>query len=110
MNPHRLPRSVAPSRYDIRLEPDLTTSTFTGSETVAITVTEPVSEIWLNAVDLTITAARVESARGDAQSGSATAEPASERYRIAFATPLAPGALRLHLDFHGTLNDKLRGF
>ena len=110
MNPYRLPRTVAPSRYDIRLEPDLTTFTFTGTETVAITVAEPVSEIWLNAVDLAITAVSVENDRGDSQRGSATAEALTERYRFAFATPLAAGAWRLRLEFNGTLNDKLRGF
>jgi puromycin-sensitive aminopeptidase len=110
VDPYRLPRSVTPSRYDIRLEPDLTTFTFAGSETVAVTVTETVSEIWLNAVDVAITAVSVESERGELQRGSATAEPATERYRLAFATPLAPGAWRLRLEFNGTLNDKLRGF
>src|SRR5947207_8099797 len=110
LNPYRLPRTVAPSRYDIRLEPDLTTFTFTGTETVAITVAEPVSEIWLNAVDLAITAVSVENDRGDSQRGSATAEALTERYRFAFATPLAAGAWRLRLEFTGTLNDKLRGF
>ena len=110
MNPYRLPRTVVPSRYDVRLEPDLTTATFTGTETVAVTVAEPVSEIWLNAVDLVITAVSVENDRGDSQRGSATAEPATERYRFAFATPLAAGACRLRLEWNGSLNDKLRGF
>ncbi|HEV8144252.1 MAG TPA: M1 family metallopeptidase [Methylomirabilota bacterium] len=110
MNPYRLPRTVIPSRYDIRLEPDLTTFTFTGTETVAITAAEPVSEIWLNAVDLTITAVSVDNDRGESQRGSATAEPATERYRLTFATPLAADAWHLRLEFTGTLNDKLRGF
>ena len=110
MNLYRLPRTVIPSRYEIRLEPDLTSSTFTGSETIAVTVTEPVSEIWLNAVDLAIGAVAVEDERGQIQRGSATADPATERYRLAFATPLGPGSSRLRLDFTGSLNDKLRGF
>ena len=76
MNPYRLPRTVVPSRYDIRLEPDLTTFTFTGAETVAVTVTEPVTEIWLNALELTITAVSIENDRRESERGSATAEPA----------------------------------
>ncbi len=110
MNPYRLPRTVVPSRYDIRLEPDLTTFTFTGAETVAVTVTQPVTEIWLNALELTITAVSIENDRRESQRGSATAEPANERSRLAFATPIPPGAWRLRLEFTGTLNDKLRGF
>jgi puromycin-sensitive aminopeptidase len=110
VNPHRLPRTVVPSRYDIRLEPDLTTFTFAGAETVAVTVTEPVTDVWLNAVELAITAVSVENDRGESQRGVATAEPADERYRLTFPAPIAPGAWRLRLVFTGTLNDKLRGF
>ena len=110
MDPYRLPRTVVPSRYDLRLEPDLTTFAFTGSETVTVSVVEPVTEIWVNAVDLSVTAVSVENARGESQRGSATAEPATERYRLAFATALAPGEWRLEIVFTGTLNDKLRGF
>jgi puromycin-sensitive aminopeptidase len=110
MNPYRLPRTVVPSRYDIRLEPDLATFSFTGVETVLVTVTEPVTDIWLNAVELTITATSVENVRGESQRGIATAEPEDERYKITFTTPIAPGEWRLRLDFTGTLNDKLRGF
>ena len=60
MNPYRLPRTVVPSRYDIRLEPDLTTFVFTGVETVTVTVSEPVTDIWLNAVELAITSASMK--------------------------------------------------
>ena len=110
MNPYRLPRAVVPSRYDIRLEPDLTTFTFTGTETVAVTVGEPVADIWLNAVELTITAVSIENDRGDSQTGTATAETANERYHLTFPSPIPPGAWRLRLAFTGILNDKLRGF
>jgi puromycin-sensitive aminopeptidase len=110
LNPYRLPRAVIPSRYDIRLEPDLTTFTFTGTETVAVTVAEPVADIWLNAVELTITAVTIENDGGDARTGTATAEPADERYRLTFPAPIPAGAWRLRLAFTGILNDKLRGF
>jgi puromycin-sensitive aminopeptidase len=110
VDPYRLPRTVVPSRYDIRLEPDLTTFAFTGSETVTVRVVEPCTEIWVNAVDLSLTAVSVTNARGESQRGSATAEPATERYRLAFATALAPGEWRIEIAFTGTLNDKLRGF
>jgi len=30
MDPYRLPRTVVPSRYDLRLEPDLANDTFAG--------------------------------------------------------------------------------
>ena len=33
---YRLPRTVTPSRYELVLEPDLTTGSFSGSEDVRI--------------------------------------------------------------------------
>src|SRR2546425_4348966 len=110
MDPYRLSRHVAPTRYEIRLEPDLLTATFRGRETVTLAVTEATSEIVLNAVELTVSDAPAESARGDRSSGRIGMDEPSERCRIVFPSPLAPGAWRLTLTFAGTLNDKLRGF
>ena len=110
MDPYRLPRTVVPSRYDIRLEPDLTTLTFRGEETIAVAVAEPIDEIVLNAVELTVDEAVVVDARGHEQRATVTLDEPAERCRLAFAAPLATGAGRLRLVFRGTLNDKLRGF
>ena len=110
MDPYRLPRTVVPSRYDIRLEPDLTTLTFRGEETIAVDVAEPVGEIVLNAVELAVDEAVVVDARGAEQRATVGLDEAAERCRLAFATPLAAGRGRLRLVFRGTLNDKLRGF
>ena len=52
VDPHRLPRTVVPVRYDLRLEPDLTAFTFTGEETITVEVREATAEILLNAVEL----------------------------------------------------------
>ena len=48
----RLPRTVVPRRYQIRIEPDLTAGTFAGDETIEVTVGEPTAEVVLNAADL----------------------------------------------------------
>jgi puromycin-sensitive aminopeptidase len=109
-NPYRLPQHVVPTRYDLRLEPDLNTSTFTGKETVLLAVRDPTSEIVLNAVDLQILEATIENDAKVVQRGSIELEPSTERCRIRFATPLQPGTWRLSLGFTGILNEKLRGF
>jgi puromycin-sensitive aminopeptidase len=110
VDPYRLPRAVVPTRYDIRLEPDLTALTFRGEEIVAVTVAEPVTEIVLNAVDLAIDTAELANDAGACLAAAATLDEATERCRLAFAQPVAPGAWRLRLAFRGSLNDKLRGF
>ena len=110
MDPYRLPRTAVPSRYDIRLEPDLTTLTFRGTETVALDVTERISDVTLNAIELTIESASLENDRGDTIRAAPVMEEATERCRLTLASPAAPGRWRLRLGFRGTLNDKLRGF
>jgi puromycin-sensitive aminopeptidase len=110
VDPYRLPRTVAPVRYDIRLEPDLTTLTFRGEETIAVEVAEPVREIVLNAVELAVDEAVAVDAAGGEHRATVTLDEAAERCRLAFAEPLATGSGRLRIAFRGTLNDKLRGF
>ncbi|MFQ5827859.1 MAG: hypothetical protein ACE5JD_01705 [Candidatus Methylomirabilia bacterium] len=53
-DPYRLPRNVVPDRYVIRIEPDLRNFTFTGEETVEVSVRAPVREIEVNAAELEI--------------------------------------------------------
>ncbi len=110
MDPYRLPRTVVRARYDIRLDPDFTALTFRGDETIAVTIAEPVTEIVLNAGELSVDEAVAVDGRGREQRAAVTLDEVAERCRLAFAEPLAAGEGRLRLTFRGTLNDKLRGF
>ncbi len=110
MGPHRLPRTVVPTRYDLRLAPDLATARFTGEETVAVTVHEPAGEIVLNAAELRIDRAALALEDGTTLEGSAALDGPAERCRVSFGRPVPAGRHRLRLAFEGALNDKLRGF
>ena len=110
MDHFRLPRSVVPGRYEIRLEPDLPSGTFAGAETIEVMVREPVSEIVLNAAELTIQEVTIQDSRGAVLKGTAALEEETERARLRFPETLGPGPWRLSLAFTGILNDKLRGF
>ena len=107
---YQLPTTVVPSRYDIRLAPDLEAATFAGEETVAITVKEPVTEIVLNAAELAIQVASVQLADGAVVPGSAALDEAGERARLLFPSPIPVGEHRLTISFTGMLNDRLHGF
>ena len=110
MDPYRLPRTVIPRRYELRLRPDLVSATFTGEAAIAIMVREPVAEILLNAAELLITDATLFGGPETAQQAIAALDEATERCRLTFGGLVAPGEWRLRLAFRGTLNDKLRGF
>src|SRR5438552_5065399 len=110
LDPYRLPRTVVPSRYDLRLEPDLVTHTFAGEETIAVDVREATAEVFVNAAELAISEVVADNGAGDRISGVATADEEAEHSRLAFERPLGAGAWRLRLRFRGILNDKLRGF
>ncbi len=65
IDPHRLPRHALPSRYEVRLEPDLEAATFTGSVLIDVDVAESdptVEGLVLNAAELTIHSARIDGA------------------------------------------------
>ncbi len=109
MDLYRLPRTVVPSRYDLRLEPDLAAATFAGSVAITVTVHEPVADVLLNAAELHLTAAHAE-AGGQHLAAAVTLEEETERARLSFPRPLPAGPAVLRLTFTGTLNDKLRGF
>jgi puromycin-sensitive aminopeptidase len=107
---YRLPTTATPERYEVRLEPDLQTSTFSGEETIALDVTEPTDALVLNALDLEVLDARVWQDGSEPVQGTATLDLGQERARLDFPRTLSPGRWHLHLGFRGTLNEKLAGF
>src|SRR5919112_2184094 len=117
MDPYRLPRHILPTRYDLRLEPDLTAKTFEGDVTISLTVLHPASEIVLNAAELEISKGEVEieDESGTLQHAKRMElEEQTERCRLTFPDTILPGTWRLRLRFKGQLtkdgNPKLEGF
>jgi puromycin-sensitive aminopeptidase len=106
----RLPKTVTPERYKIRLTPDLTSWTFTGEETVTLVIHEPVGEITLNAAELEIQSVAIREESGKVVEGSVTLDPENEQARFGFSAELKPGKADLSIQFAGILNDKLHGF
>ncbi|HEU5462984.1 MAG TPA: M1 family metallopeptidase [Candidatus Binatia bacterium] len=107
---YRLPTSVAPERYELRLAPDLASWTFTGTEVIAVAVHEPVQEIVLNAAELELQSVFLRSADGRSTPGQARLESDTEQAILSFGGNVAPGRYQLELHFSGVLNDKLHGF
>lgn len=106
---YRLPRTVIPNRYEIRLSPDLETFKFGGEVKIHVSVKEPVSEVLLNSLELKIHSA--QAVKGS-ETLPATFEliESSERLKLSFKEQLKPGDWVLEIKFEGELNDKLHGF
>lgn len=108
-NPYRLPRTATPVHYDLRLEPDLDSATFTGTAHIRVQVHEPTAEIVVNAAELAIDTATVSGPDGTL-SCTVELDEAHERATLGCGATLEPGSYDLVTDFRGVLNDKLRGF
>ncbi len=102
-NPYRLPRAAHPTRYTLTLEPDLAAASFDGHVDILVAVNEPVQQLVLNAIELSIDAAQVDG-------NDVTFRLDEKTERLILDAPLAIGTYTLSITFRGTLNDKLRGW
>ncbi|HEY9716939.1 MAG TPA: M1 family metallopeptidase [Trichormus sp.] len=107
---YRLPRTVVPDKYELRLEPDLINFTFAGEEVVHITVAEPVKQISMNALDLEIFEAYLSNSKGTTLKPEIKLDPENERVHFLLKTPLEAGTWKMQLRFKGVLSEKLHGF
>lgn len=108
----RLPKVAEPINYQISVEPYTERGRFYGTETVTLNVLKPIHELVLNAADLKIVDATLQSSAPKAVPMQSKVELAQDVEQAIFALPreVQPGKYRLSLRFEGLLNDKLRGF
>lgn len=107
---YRLPRTVVPSRYEIRLSPDLEKFIFEGKVIAEVQVTEAVKEFLLNSTELKIHSAYIKNDKGEKLEARCELIPEKDRLKLSFDGVVAAGQWKLFVDFQGELNDKLRGF
>jgi aminopeptidase N/puromycin-sensitive aminopeptidase len=109
MQAERLPQTVRPTHYALALTPDLKAATFTGVETIDVTLAEPTDRITLNAIELELKSVIV-TAGGKEQTASIALDKDKEQAAFTFAEKLPAGKATLSIVYSGILNDKLRGF
>jgi puromycin-sensitive aminopeptidase len=107
---HRLPTTVIPERYEIRLTPDLSTWTFSGEEKVSLQVHEPVRDIVLNAAELEFHSVSLKLQNGTVLQGRSEFDSENEQAKLSFPEAVGVGRCELRISFAGILNDKLHGF
>lgn len=107
---HRLPYTVRPDRYDLRLDPDLVRATFAGALRITAEATEPVHQVELHAAELEVTTATVRADAGEPVDARIELDTDRERLVLHLPAALPAGPLTIDLVFSGILHDQLHGF
>ena len=105
-----LPETARPSKYRIKLQPDLKNFTFDGEQSVDLLILEATSTIVLNSIDLEISNTTLHANGITLTSKSVTIDKDAETATLDFGETIQPGDARLEMVFTGELNDKLMGF
>ena len=105
----RLPSTVRPEHYTLTLAPDLKAATFSGVETIEVSLAEPVKAITLNSAEIAFQSVTI-SAGGNQQTATVTSDKAKEQTTFTVANQIPAGNAIISIAYTGILNNELRGF
>lgn len=106
-----LPDAVLPSRYEIRLSPDLERFLFDGHERIFVEVHEATNEVTLHARELCFSSAKFLSQGVEAIEATVISQNIKEttvKFTFPEVLPVGPGTLEI--EFTGILNNQMAGF
>jgi len=108
----RLSANVHPEHYSLSLTPDLLTATFSGEETIDVTLDAPAQTITLNAAEIEFQSVRaiISDFSPKIQVAEVALDPVKEQATFTFGRELPAAKFSLAIRFSGILNNKLRGF
>ena len=101
----RLSKNVIPTKYDIKLRPDLENFTFEGIETISLLILKKTNTLTLHSKELEIETAQI----GDIFA-KISYNLKSETATFLFPKIIPIGKVELTIVFKGILNEKMRGF
>ncbi len=105
----RLPQTVQPTHYTLRLAPDLKLATFTGEEWIDVVLAQPARSITLNAIEIQFKTVTTE-IDGKPVTATVSLDEPKQQATLNFGQTLPAGKLTLKIAFTGILNGELRGF
>ncbi len=121
----RLEAHIKPTRYQIKLKPDLEAFVFAGEETIFLILDKDIKTITLHSKDIDIVSAEVvwvvesrksiKSIKSNYERGGMFAQKISyddkaETVTFSFQKAIKKGKVQLRLVFRGVLNDRMHGF
>ncbi|XP_073729218.1 glutamyl aminopeptidase [Misgurnus anguillicaudatus] len=118
-NNFRLPDHIIPFHYDLHLEPDLNTDTYTGSVSIHLNLTQPSSHLWLHIRETFVTVVPTLEHKGSSGLTSVGVKECFEFKPQEYVVVEASEQLKvtgsdesyiLTLQFQGWLNGSLVGF
>jgi len=105
----RLPQSVLPEHYTLTLTPDLKAATFTGVETIEVSLTEAAASIALNSIEIEFQSVTV-TAGGKEQKAAVSLDKDKQQATLTEPEQIAAGPATIAINYTGILNNELRGF
>ena len=105
----RLPDVARPQHYALQLAPDLQAATFTGQETIDLTLAQAADSIVLNAWQLKFDSVIAET-DGQKLTADVSLDPGLQQAKFHFPRQLPAGPVTLKIAYSGILNGDLRGF
>jgi aminopeptidase N/puromycin-sensitive aminopeptidase len=105
----RLSQTVRPEHYTLTLTPDLKAATFSGVETIDVSLAEPANAITLNSAEIVFQSVTI-AANGKTQTATVTSDKDKEQTTFTVPDQLPAGKATISIAYTGTLNNELRGF
>ena len=105
----RLPTTVIPTHYTLKLAPDLKAATFSGEEAIDVNVSQPTNSITLNAIEIEFQSVTIL-ATGPEQTGTVRLDTEKQQATFTFPNTVPAGNAIIKIRYTGILNNELRGF
>ena len=110
MNKHRLSKNVIPNKYEISLDVDLDTFTYSGYQAIDISINKKTPKIQLNAAELTVDKCFIQNSNKKRLEAEIVYEKEIECISFIFPEEISSGEWRLEVAFNGKIREDLRGF
>jgi len=106
----RLPNHISPVSYNLTIQPDLESFTFSGNEIIKINVGEETNNITLHSKNIDIETVKYTSGKIEQFATKVSYSEVNETATFIFKNKIKKGRGQLSIVFSGIISDSLRGF